>query len=170
MNVAPSIHRKSEGKNGYTVWLDLGSNSGKLRLQAEDVESLNEAGQNEAELWKKMCLLVLSSMAQNKEQHPSTMKPVAESTTEKEIHSQKASAKSGSQRLGGRLPRSHSDNEDEERDGRKKRKLSTDNDDAEIRKLRLKCPFYLRRPEKYKRGSCRGEGFADMGKLKCVHT
>ncbi|KAF2655393.1 hypothetical protein K491DRAFT_630282 [Lophiostoma macrostomum CBS 122681] len=31
---------------------------------------------------------------------------------------------------------------------------------------RLKCPFYQRDPEKHTRGSCRGVGFADLGKLK----
>src|SRR4051812_39180488 len=31
---------------------------------------------------------------------------------------------------------------------------------------RLKCPFYQRQPEKYARAACRGEGFADMAKLK----
>jgi hypothetical protein len=39
---------------------------------------------------------------------------------------------------------------------------------------RLKCPFYQRQPEKHTRGSCRGPGFTDMGKLKDhikrVHT
>jgi hypothetical protein len=39
---------------------------------------------------------------------------------------------------------------------------------------RLKCPFYQRQPEKYTRAACRGEGFADMAKLKDhlkrVHT
>lgn len=39
---------------------------------------------------------------------------------------------------------------------------------------RLKCPFYQRQPEKYKKAACRGEGFADMAKLKDhikrVHT
>ncbi|PVH95665.1 hypothetical protein DM02DRAFT_675355 [Periconia macrospinosa] len=39
---------------------------------------------------------------------------------------------------------------------------------------RLKCPFYQREPEKYSRAACRGEGFADMAKLKDhikrVHT
>ncbi|KAF1962660.1 hypothetical protein CC80DRAFT_588198 [Byssothecium circinans] len=31
---------------------------------------------------------------------------------------------------------------------------------------RLKCPFYQRDPEKHSRAACRGEGFADMAKLK----
>ncbi|KAF2638696.1 hypothetical protein P280DRAFT_520141 [Massarina eburnea CBS 473.64] len=39
---------------------------------------------------------------------------------------------------------------------------------------RLKCPFYQREPDKYSRAACRGEGFADMAKLKDhikrVHT
>ncbi|KAF2116030.1 hypothetical protein BDV96DRAFT_40518 [Lophiotrema nucula] len=33
---------------------------------------------------------------------------------------------------------------------------------------RLKCPFYQRQPEKYTKAACRGEGFADMAKLKWV--
>lgn len=39
---------------------------------------------------------------------------------------------------------------------------------------RLKCPFYQRHPDKYKKAACRGSGFVDMAKLKDhikrVHT
>lgn len=49
----------------------------------------------------------------------------------------------------------------EDRDVRKKRKRSPEED-----RRRLKCPYYLNKPERHRRGSCRGEGFADMGKLK----
>ena len=57
------------------------------------------------------------------------------------------------------------ESEDESDDGRKKRKLGADGDDAQSRR-RLKCPFFLGQPDKYTRGSCRGTGFTDMGKLK----
>lgn len=49
----------------------------------------------------------------------------------------------------------------EDRDARKKRKRSPEED-----RRRLKCPYYLHKPERHRKGSCRGEGFADMGKLK----
>lgn len=163
MSASPSIRQKGVCNHEGAMRSDFSS-----ILELISGLSLDEAGQNHAELWKKMCFLIIS-MVEKTEQHPSTIKPATGSTTEKDIHSKKTTAKGRAQRPGGRLPRSHSDNEDEERDGRKKRKLSTDHDDAEIRKLRLKCPFYLRHPEKHRRGSCRGEGFADMGKLKWVH-
>lgn len=61
----------------------------------------------------------------------------------------------------------------------------SDNDDRPMKKndkgppgrpphRRLKCPFYQREPGKYIKAACRGQGFADMGKLKDhikrVHT
>jgi hypothetical protein len=160
MSAAPDISPQGIFNLNWTIRQDFGN---MLETKAEGTD---EPGQNQSEPWKKMCFLIISTLVEQTEQQPiPTMKSATESTANKDIHSQKTPAKGGSQRAGGRSSRSHSDHEDEERDGRKKRKLSTENDDTEIRR-RLKCPFYLRRPEKHRRGSCRGEGFADMGKLK----
>ncbi|OCK79259.1 hypothetical protein K432DRAFT_394050 [Lepidopterella palustris CBS 459.81] len=64
------------------------------------------------------------------------------------------------------------DSEDENDRQRKKRGKTARSNDQRPR--RLKCPYYQRRPEDYYKGSCRGAGFVDMGKLKDhlkrVHT
>jgi hypothetical protein len=62
------------------------------------------------------------------------------------------------------------DSDDDDRPKKKNEKGSPDR----LPCRRLKCPFYQRQPEKYKKAACRGEGFADMAKLKDhikrVHT
>jgi hypothetical protein len=52
-------------------------------------------------------------------------------------------------------------------DGRckKKRKREATRNDGEPRP-RLKCPYSLSQPGNHTRASCRGVGFADMGKMK----
>jgi hypothetical protein len=54
------------------------------------------------------------------------------------------------------------DSEDDDRPKKKNEKGSPDR----LPHRRLKCPFYQRQPEKYKKAACRGEGFVDMAKLK----
>lgn len=62
------------------------------------------------------------------------------------------------------------DSDDDDRPKKKSEKGSADR----LPQRRLKCPFYQRQPEKYTKAACRGEGFADMAKLKDhikrVHT
>ena len=62
------------------------------------------------------------------------------------------------------------DSGDDDRPKKKSEKGSADR----LPQRRLKCPFYQRQPEKYTKAACRGEGFADMAKLKDhikrVHT
>jgi hypothetical protein len=62
------------------------------------------------------------------------------------------------------------DSDDDDRPKKKSEKGSADR----FPQRRLKCPFYQRQPEKYTKAACRGEGFADMAKLKDhikrVHT
>ncbi|OAG07067.1 uncharacterized protein CC84DRAFT_1258265 [Paraphaeosphaeria sporulosa] len=66
-------------------------------------------------------------------------------------------------RGGGRDPDDEGDDDsDQEDDNRPRKKGPT----QRIPQRRLKCPFYLRQPEKYTKAACRGEGFAEMGKLK----
>ncbi|PVI04218.1 hypothetical protein DM02DRAFT_193118 [Periconia macrospinosa] len=57
-----------------------------------------------------------------------------------------------------------SPSEDENGEDRKKRKRGRSSASNERR--RLKCPYYQRAPEKYTRAACRGQGFADLAKLK----
>ncbi|KAF2792877.1 hypothetical protein K505DRAFT_418159 [Melanomma pulvis-pyrius CBS 109.77] len=75
-------------------------------------------------------------------------------------------------RGGGRDLGNGGDDEDDEDDRPKKR--NEKNSPDRLPQRRLKCPFYQRQPEKYARAACRGEGFADMAKLKDhikrVHT
>jgi hypothetical protein len=57
------------------------------------------------------------------------------------------------------------DGDDSDSDDRPKKK----NDKAPLDRIphrRLKCPFYQRNPDRHTKAACRGEGFADMAKLK----
>jgi len=65
------------------------------------------------------------------------------------------------------------DGDDSDDDGRPKKTNKTDIS-GQVSQRRLKCPFFQRQPEKYRKAACRGEGFVDMEKLKDhikrVHT
>lgn len=65
------------------------------------------------------------------------------------------------------------DGDDSDSDDRPKKKNERGSPDRPPHR-RLKCPFYQREPEKYTKAACRGQGFADMAKLKDhikrVHT
>jgi hypothetical protein len=163
MSTNPNLRHQAALDYAWLMRQDAGT---ILEMKAEGSEEPGQTG-TQSELWKKMFFLILSTLVEQAEQPSPSMKPKRDTPSDKDFQAQtqKAPSKSGSHRGGGRSSRSHSDNEDEERDGRKKRKLSTEHDDSDVRR-RLKCPFYLRCPEKHRRGSCRGEGFADMGKLK----
>lgn len=60
--------------------------------------------------------------------------------------------------------------DDDDRPRKKNEKGSPDR----LPHRRLKCPFFQRQPEKYTKAACRGEGFADIAKvkdhIKRVHT
>ncbi|KAF2655125.1 hypothetical protein K491DRAFT_436831 [Lophiostoma macrostomum CBS 122681] len=67
------------------------------------------------------------------------------------------------------------DDGDDDSDGDDRPKKKNDKTPpGRIPQRRLKCPFYQREPEKYTKAACKGEGFADMAKLKDhikrVHT
>ncbi|KAF9738025.1 flocculation suppression protein [Paraphaeosphaeria minitans] len=65
-------------------------------------------------------------------------------------------------RGGGRDPDDEGGDDSEEDDNPPKKKSPS----HRAPQRRLKCPFYQREPEKYTKAACRGEGFAEMGKLK----
>ncbi|KAF2183096.1 hypothetical protein K469DRAFT_751693 [Zopfia rhizophila CBS 207.26] len=73
----------------------------------------------------------------------------------------------------GRDPGDGSDESGDDEDKRPSKRNDRGPPDG-LPRRRLKCPFYQRQPEKYARAACRGEGFADMAKLKDhikrVHT
>jgi hypothetical protein len=56
----------------------------------------------------------------------------------------------------------YSNDDDDDRPKKKSKSGSPD----QLPHRRLKCPFYQRQPEKYKKEVCRGGGFADLAKLK----
>ncbi|KAF2811556.1 uncharacterized protein BDZ99DRAFT_518816 [Mytilinidion resinicola] len=58
-----------------------------------------------------------------------------------------------------------SENDDDGNERRRKKQAKDYNLEKQP-KPRLKCPFFQREPEKYSRAACRGQGFADMAKLK----
>jgi len=60
-----------------------------------------------------------------------------------------------------------SGNSDDERRKKGKCKVGAD---IGARRRRLKCPYFQWRPEEYTLASCRGQGFADMAKLKYVYS
>jgi hypothetical protein len=71
----------------------------------------------------------------------------------------------------GRDPEDGGNESDDDEDDRPKKKNEKRSPDR-LPHRRLKCPFYQRQPEKYARAACRGEGFADMAKLKqdCIYN
>lgn len=73
----------------------------------------------------------------------------------------------------GRDPGDGNDNDESDNDERPKKKNDRNLSDRSPHR-RLKCPFYQREPDKYTKAACRGQGFADMAKLKDhikrVHT
>ncbi|KAF2488644.1 hypothetical protein BU16DRAFT_586871 [Lophium mytilinum] len=64
--------------------------------------------------------------------------------------------------------------DDGDDDDRRRKKQKADIPGGEITGRRLKCPYHQREPGRYIRAACRGQGFADMAKLKDhlkrVHT
>ncbi|KAF2179538.1 hypothetical protein K469DRAFT_693919 [Zopfia rhizophila CBS 207.26] len=59
-------------------------------------------------------------------------------------------------------------------DERKHKRAETDTAASDKRRRRLKCPYYVRRPEDHQRGCCKGKGFEDMSRLRThirlIHT
>lgn len=68
-------------------------------------------------------------------------------------------------RDGGRDPGDRGDDSDDNDDDHPRKRNERSGPNKGLNR-RLKCPFYQREPEKYSKASCRGEGFADMAKLK----